>query len=386
MDGTGTKAAAGATRSGWRIGEINLTSDAVQSIARTVRNAVLVALGLVLAWLTINVLLVIFAGVLLAIFLRGLADVLQRFAGKAGIHLPAGFSLFLVIAGILVILAAIGWFFNDQIDSQIAQLSQDLPKAFRNFEDRVRQLYWGRLLLSEISPAHIVSTGGAATNIAGTVASTVFGVAQVTIEVIAGIVIFFFVGLYCAAEPGLYARGAVSLVSPENRHRASQILREAADTLWYWEMGRLFSMSVIGVVTGVGLWLLGVPVPGALGLLAGILTFVPYAGSIISATPAALLALTVGTQLALYTILLYIGAHTLEGYILVPLVQKRAAQLPPALTLASQAVLTVIIGLPGLALATPLSAAGLVLTRLIYVEGVLGDKSGGLGGDASNQS
>jgi predicted PurR-regulated permease PerM len=370
MDETVTESASARLPSaGWRIGQIDLTSAAAQSIARTVRNAVLVALALVLAWLAINVLLMIFAGILLAIFLRGLADVVRHLSEKFGLRLPIGLALPIVILGILVIFSAMGWFFNNQIDSQIAQLSRDLPRAFHNFEDKVRQFYWGRLIFSEISPAKIATTNPG--NIAGTVASTAFGVAQFTVEIIAGIVIFFFIGMYGAVEPDVYARGAVSLVAPAKRPRALQILQQTADTLWYWEMGRLFSMTVIGVVIGVGLWLLGVPVPGALGLLAGILTFIPYAGSVISAVPAVLLAFTIGSELALYTILLYVGAHVIEGYILVPLVQKRAAHLPPALTLSAQAILSVIVGIAGLALATPITAAALVLTRMIYVEGVL---------------
>lgn len=354
----------------WRIGQITVTSEAAHSVARTLRNAVLVALALVTCWLAIDVLLVIFAGILLAIFLRGLADAVQQLAGKLGFHLPSGLALALVILGILVIMSALGWFFSNQIASQIAELSRDLPRAFHTFDDRVRQSYWGRLLLDQINPSQIASTP-TARNIAGTVASTLFGAAQVTVEIVAGIVIFFFIGLYGAIEPDLYARGAVSLVAPSQRQRANRVLEETATTLWYWEMGRLFSMTVIGVVTGVGLWLLGVPVPGALGLLAGILTFVPYAGTVISAIPAALLAFTISSQLALYAILLYVGAHTLEGYILVPLVQRRAAHLPPALTLTAQAILSVIIGIAGLALATPIAAAALVLTRTIYVEGML---------------
>jgi predicted PurR-regulated permease PerM len=372
MDETVTESASARLPSaGWRIGQIDLTSAAAQSIARTVRNAVLVALALVLAWLAINVLLMIFAGILLAIFLRGLADVVRHLSEKFGLRLPIGLALPIVILGILVIFSAMGWFFNNQIDSQIAQLSRDLPRAFHNFEDKVRQFYWGRLIFSEISPAKIATTNPG--NIAGTVASTAFGVAQFTVEIIAGIVIFFFIGLYGAVEPDVYARGAVSLVAPAKRPRALQILQQTADTLWYWEMGRLFSMTVIGFVIGVGLWLLGVPVPGALGLLAGILTFIPYAGSVISAVPAVLLAFTIGSELALYTILLYVGAHVIEGYILVPLVQKRAAHLPPALTLSAQAILSVIVGIAGLALATPIIAAALVLTKMIYVEGVLDD-------------
>ena len=364
-------------RTGWSFAHIEITAEAAQSIARSIRNAVLVALALLLAWLAIQVLLIIFAGILLAIFLRGLATSLQALFGKLGVRLPVSAALALAIIGILIILAAIGWFFNSQIDSQIAELSQDLPKAFRNFEDKIRQFYWGRTLLNQINPSEIASTGGAG-KIAGTVASAAFGAAHVTVEVIAGIVVFFFIGLYGAVEPGLYARGVVSLVAPAKRRRAHYVLQQTSVALWRWELGRLFSMTVIGVVTGVGLWLMGVPVPGALGLLAGILTFVPYVGTVISAIPAALLAFTITPWLAVYTLILYFGAHTLEGYILVPLVQKRAAHLPPALTLSAQALLSVIIGLAGLALATPLAAAAMVLTRLIYVEGVLGDASGGL--------
>jgi predicted PurR-regulated permease PerM len=381
----GEAAAVRSSPLGWRFGQINIAAQASQTVARTVRNAVLVALGLVLCWLAIDVLLIIFAGILLAIFLRGVAGALQALCREGGLHLPIGWALALAIIGILLILSGIGWFFNDQIASQVAELSVDLPRAFHHFVDKLRSFYWGQVFLSHMSPTQIAKTGSA-TNIAGTVASTVFGVAQVTIEVIAGIIVFFFIGLYGAIEPQLYARGIVSLVSPEKRPRAHHVLQQTALTLWRWELGRLFSMTVIGVVTGVGLWLLGVPVPGVLGLLAGILTFVPYVGTVISAIPAALLAFTIDPRLALYTILLYIGAHTLEGYILIPLVQKRAAHLPPALTLSAQAVLSVIIGLAGLALATPLAAAGVVLTRLIYVEGTLGDPSGGLAGSDRNPS
>jgi predicted PurR-regulated permease PerM len=370
-DGNTTEAGAGSGPSGWRVGDIGIPPEAARSMARTMRSAVLVALALVLLWLSIDVLLIIFAGILLAIFMRGLADALRHYAGKLGIHLSIGWSLLLVIIGILVALAAIGWFFDAQISSQIDQLTQQLPKAFHNFEDKLRQFSWGRALVHAINPAQVASAARAASS---TVASTVFGAAYVTVEVIAGVIIFLFIGLYCAAEPGPYVRGAVSLVAPAKRERAHHILQETARSLWYWEMGRLFSKTSIGVVTGIGLWVLGVPVPGALGLLAGILTFVPYVGTVVSAIPAVLLALTIDPRLALYTILLYVGAHTLEGYILVPLVQKRAAHLAPALTLSAQAILSAIIGLAGLALATPLAAAGVVLTRLIYVEGVLGDE------------
>jgi predicted PurR-regulated permease PerM len=133
-------------------------------------------------------------------------------------------------------------------------------------------------------------------------------------------------------------------------------------------MGRLFSMTALGVLTALGLWAIGVPLPVALGFVAGILAFVPYIGAIASAVPSVLMAAAVNLDLAIYVVLLYLGLHLIEGYILVPLVQRRIVHLPPALTLCAQLLL-------GLLLATPLVAATLVLVRMVYVEDILGDSA-----------
>jgi predicted PurR-regulated permease PerM len=167
------------------------------------------------------------------------------------------------------------------------------------------------------------------------------------------------------------------LVPAARRARASEILHETASAIWYWTLGRLFSTAVLGVLTALGLWLLGVPLPIALGFLAGIMTFVPYLGSIVSATPSVIIAASIELMLGVYVIGLYLGLHLVEGYILVPLVQRRAVHLPPALTLSAQIILGVLAGFLGLLFATPLVAAGLVLFRMIYVEDILGDRESG---------
>ena len=183
-----------------------------------------------------------------------------------------------------------------------------------------------------------------------------------------------FLAVYFAAEAGLYAGGLVRLVPPPRRARAAEILHETASAVWYWMLGRLFSMTVLGVVTALGLWLLGVPLPVALGFLAGIMTFVPYIGSIVSAIPGVIIAASINLTLAVYVIALYLGVHVVEGYLLVPLVQRRAVHLPPALTLSAQVILGFLAGFIGLLFATPLVAAVLVLVRMIYVEDILGDR------------
>lgn len=138
-------------------------------------------------------------------------------------------------------------------------------------------------------------------------------------------------------------------------------------------LGRLVSMTTLGFVVAIGLWIIGVPLPAALGFLAGILTFVPYIGAFVSAVPSLLLAVSINLDLAVYVVLLYIVVHLIEGYIRVPLVQRRVVPLPPALILSAQIILGVVAGFLGLLLATPLVAAAIVIIRMVSVEDVLGD-------------
>jgi predicted PurR-regulated permease PerM len=135
----------------------------------------------------------------------------------------------------------------------------------------------------------------------------------------------------------------------------------------------MVSMLIVGVVTTLGLWLIGVPLALALGLLAALAEFVPNLGPLLAFAPAILLALTESTTQALAVLLLYLGVQGFESYVLTPLVEKRAVALPPALTILSQVLLGVLAGGMGLALATPLAAASLVLVQRFYVEDTLGD-------------
>ena len=134
-------------------------------------------------------------------------------------------------------------------------------------------------------------------------------------------------------------------------------------------------MTSLGFLVAMGLWIIGVPLPVALGFLAGILTFVPYIGAFVSAIPSLMLAVSVNLELAIYVVLLYLAVPLIEGYILVPLVQRRVLHLPPALTLSAQIILGVLAGFLGLLLATPLVPAALVVIRMVYVEDVLGDRT-----------
>jgi predicted PurR-regulated permease PerM len=130
---------------------------------------------------------------------------------------------------------------------------------------------------------------------------------------------------------------------------------------------------VNGVLSGVALWLLGIPLAFLLGVLTGLLNFIPNIGPILAATPAVLLALTEGPTTALWVALLYVVLQNLEGFVLTPLVQQRTVALPAAVIILVQVLLGVLMGTLGVLLATPLAASVLVLVKMLYVEDALGD-------------
>jgi predicted PurR-regulated permease PerM len=334
------------------------------SLARVLVYMTLVALAVLFLWLTIRVDLVIFAGVLFGICLRRAAEKLSHLA-----RLPAGWSLLLVVLLIIAFFAGFGWLFSQAIASQFNQLSQRLPQAVARVGNMISQSGLGQTVLQHLNTDSLHTSPS-------NMLQGFFGVAINVVEVVGGIVIIIFVALYVAAEAGRYAGGLVWLVAPARRPRAAEILHETASAMWYWMLGRLFSMTVLGCMVALGLWLLGVPLPVALGFLAGIMIFVPYIGSIASAVPAVVIAASIDLKLAVYVVALYTGVHLVEGYILVPLVQRRVVHLPPALILSAQIILAVLAGFLGLLFATPLVAAALVMIRMIYIEDILGDHDG----------
>jgi predicted PurR-regulated permease PerM len=321
----------------------------------------LIGLAVLFLWLTIRVDLVIFAGVLFGICLRRTAEALSRLT-----RLPTSWSLLVVALLVLAFFVGMSWFFSEKMAGQINELSEQLPVAAAKVENMISQSSLGKLLMQRLV-LHDLQT------FSTSVLQNFFGVAVNVVGVVGGIVVIMFVALYVAAESQSYAAGLVLLVPPTRRARAAEILHEAASAMWYWMLGRLFSMTVLGLIVALGLWLLGVPLPVALGFLAGIMIFVPYIGSILSAVPSGVIAASVDLTLGAYVIALYIGVHIIEGYILVPIVQRRVVHLPPALTLSAQVILAVLAGFLGLLFATPLIAAALVMIRTIYVEGILGD-------------
>ena len=343
------------------------STDAARSLGRRV----LVTVGIVAAvtvlllftWHARDVLLLAFAGLLFGIFLRRLATLVAD-------RTPLGprVALAAVTLALVGALAGAFWAQGPAIAEQVRELREALPQAVERLEARLERYDWGERAVEAMpSPGELLPDDPDAVG-------RVTGVVSRTFSALTSAVIILFLGLVLAATPGVYVRGLVALVPRRAEARAREVIDRAYDTLWWWLVGRVISMTFIGVVTGIGLAVLGVPLAFVLALLAALLSFIPNLGPILSAAPAILLALVDGPRQALWVAALYAGVQVIESYVLDPIIDRKTVYLPPAVTIFAQLVLALFGGLLGVALATPLSALLMVLVTMLYVQDVLGKR------------
>ena len=314
----------------------------------------------VMLWMAARVLLLFFAAILLALFLSGLADWLSG-STRLSRNWALAVVVFVLAAGltgtVLLLAPAIG--------EQFTQLTTEIPKAAAALEQQLRRSTWGQQILN--SSPQLSSFASEAPKMLGKATGVTFGF-------LANVVILVFVGLYLAIDPGIYRGAILRLFPKERRPRLDEVFSVLAATLQRWTVGRLILMSSNAVITAAGLWLMGMRLPAALGLLSGLLNFIPNLGPIIAAVPAVLLALVQGPWMALYVGLFYLVYQAFDGYVLTPVVERRTVASPPALTIMSQVLMGVLFGAAGVLVAVPLVAAGVVMVKMLYLEDVLGEQ------------
>jgi predicted PurR-regulated permease PerM len=208
----------------------------------------------------------------------------------------------------------------------------------------------------------------------GAVSRYLFSFLSSTVAVLAGILLILFTALYVGSAPDLYHRGLLHLIPRGARPRAAQVLQAIGMTLRNWLRAQLIAMAVIGLVTAIGLWALDVKAALALGLIAGLLEFIPLVGPWLSAVPAVAMAFLDSPQKALFVVLLYVGIQFLENHLLIPMVMQEGVDLPPVLTLIGLALMGVVFGFLGMLIAVPFLAAVMTAIKLLYVEDVVGDQ------------
>jgi predicted PurR-regulated permease PerM len=332
-----------------------------------VARAVLITLGLVglalLLWAGRNVLFLLFFGLLVGLFLSVFAD---RLVSRG---VPRLLSVLLVVVAVLGVLAAFAVLVWPTVREQLTMVARDLPAAADEVVRWARDQY--RLVADGAAEPGAGLEAEARQRIAAQLGAILGGaipIVSTAAGAVAGALVVLAVGIYTAANPALYRQGAIRLLPPRHRDRLGLALDRTADSLRRWMVGTLINMVLVGTLTGIGLWLLGVPAPVALAVIAGLLEFVPIIGPILASLPAIGLALTVSPMLAVWVTLFFIGIQQLESNVLTPVVMRGTVRLPPALTLLFQTLMAVIFGFPGLLLAVPILAAVMVLVKTLYVE------------------
>ena len=312
------------------------------------------------AWQLAFVLLLAFAAILLAVLLRHTATFL---ADRT--PLSIGSAIIVVIVAFLVVAGTFLFFAGPRIATQVSQVTDALPDAWDEVKNALKDNGWGHYILDSTP----LSDDGPDLNVMGALEGTL----STTLSVLVNLVVVVTVGIYLAIDPKLYRVGVQHLFPKAHRERSGEILDALGDGLWYWLLGQFVDMAAVAIMTGAGLWLLGVPLPVALGVIAGVTNFIPYLGPFIGAAPAVVIAFAHDPMLALYAAGLFLVVQQLDSHVMMPIIQEHATAMPPALTILVVVAAGVLFGLLGVLLATPLLLVALILVQRVYVEDVLQD-------------
>lgn len=355
-----------------------LTGPALAKRTAIVAVVAAVVLGLaVFSWVVSAAWLVLFIAILFAVLLDGMTRLAMRW-----LHLPRPLGLLLAILLLTACIAGVFAFGGLRVASEAPQLRRSLQNSIQRIQHQLRG--------SEVEhKLHDIGIGAGKSGSGSTSAkampavsaifSRVQGYLSNSVEVVADLFIVIVAGIYFAAAPGFYIDTVLRLVPERRRDRLRVVAREVGHGLRRWLLGVFVSMLAVGIIAGIGLTLLHVPLAALLAIIATILTFIPYLGTIISTVPALLIALLVSPTTMLYVLLLYLFAHAVEGYVVTPLIQSRTVRLAPGWLILAQLVGGLVAGVFGVLVAAPLLVTVTIIVQLLYVEDVMGDTTRTLG-------
>lgn len=319
------------------------------------------ALLVVVLWKAHSALLVLSAGILTAAIFASLADSLQRI-----VPAPRAVSITVVYFLVFTVLMAALLWGGIQLVSQFDELAQLMSDGRDALDDYVSELTRGDTgieLPSKIS-SYLPDIG----NLVDSARSTI----NMTLGAIGNVLLVLVIGAFVAWDPKLYGRGMVSMFPPQKRDRLRETISESSTEIRHWIAGQSVSMLVIFTVSWLLLWLINMPFAFLLALQAGLLAFIPTIGPFIAGIPMLLVGITVSPQMMLIALAVYLAIQTVESNLIMPLVQRKATSLPPALTLGFQIFLGALFGFAGLVMAVPVLVVTVVFIRSLYVEDVLG--------------
>nr|WP_202556979.1 AI-2E family transporter [Bradyrhizobium japonicum] len=331
---------------------------------------------LVFTWYFATTLLLIFTGMLLGVGLNALTNALGR-----RVHLRHPVRLGIVCVVLAVLLAGVAYLGGATIAEQASVLSKTIKSQIGNVKTFLDNHGIDTSFFDlgnaasdtsvntpsdsppppAVPPRGSLPGAGALASSGGAIVSQTFKLLLGTIHGVGNIFIVLFLGLSFAAQPRVYHDGLLFLAPARHRTRVTLIIDRISETLERWLIAQIVVMIAVGIVTWIGLAIIGIPGSFILGIQAGLLAFIPTVGAIIAGVVVVLASLASGWIPALSAFLLFMGVHAMESYVLTPILQRQALDIPPATLFAFQILLGVVFGIWGLALALPLVAIAKVM-------------------------
>ncbi len=319
------------------------------------RAAIFITLALVpaLIWYLFDVLLIVVGALLVATLLNLGARPFRR------IKIPYSFAL--VLSGVLIVgvISGAGYLFGSSTVSDLSLVFSRIEEARQNIAKAMEGSPLGHTIISHLQNANVP------------IGQLIGGIFRISTVFLLGILVTVFAGIYIAAQPILYRVGICKLFPEDRREKVAEVIDHLEDGLRLWLLGQLIQMVIIGCLSGLAVWLVGLPSPLALGVIAGVLEFIPYLGPILSALPAIMVAVTVDLTSIIWTVVAYALIHQSEGHLVMPLIQRQLVYIPPAVMLFSIAAITALFGLAGAIFAAPMTVLAFIAVKKLYVRDTL---------------
>ncbi|MGB7037606.1 MAG: AI-2E family transporter [Xanthobacteraceae bacterium] len=319
----------------------------------------LVALVPVLVWFLFDVILVVIGAIVVATLLRLIAEPFTAWG-----RLPQPIALTISGAIIVTAVGGTGYLFGTRMEAELSDVFQRATNAAASITAQLQSSDLGKVVLSHIQ-------GGTGFSIPGLIT----GLFSVSITFVGTAVVTLIGGFYLAAQPDTYRNGLARLFPREWRGNVDETIDDIGRALHLWLIGVLIQMVLIGTLSTGVVWLIGLPSPLALGVIAGFAEFIPYLGPLIAAVPAVLVAVTKGDNAAFWTILAYLAIHQIEGNLIVPLIQRRMVYIPPAVMLLGLVTILFLFGGISVIFAGPIAVMVFIAVKKLYVRDSLGEQT-----------
>jgi predicted PurR-regulated permease PerM len=347
--------------------------------------AVLFAALLLFTWYFAAALFLIFAGMLLGVALNATTNRLGQL-----VSLPHPLRLAIVCVTLALLLSGVAFLGGSTIAQQATVLSNTIKSQLVNvkaFLDRngidtsffdlgsptAGSASSATAPAGTATPTHNLPSPGALASSGGAIVSQTFKLLLGTVSAVGNFFIVLFLGLAFAAQPAVYHNGLIFMTPARFRVRATVIIDRIGETLERWLIAQIVTMFVVFVVTWIGLTIIGIQSSFILGIQAGLLTFIPTIGALLGGLIVVLASLASGWFAGLSAFIMFLGVHALESYVLTPLLQRQALDIPPATLFAIQILLGIVFGIWGLALALPLMAVVKVMIDYFKTDEVSSD-------------